>query len=83
MLSWKQLEQLERFDSAGAGGTDGALAPNGWVSVSPGARAHLALEVQPDIAALAELVDDYERLAVALVSRTENSRTTPIKSNAV
>lgn len=133
MLSWKQLEQLERFDSAGARvlslslnlnltrqatrsyriafkslvkevsatlaeAERGDLAREAqrvtewfdqrepqalglilfsctprdlWLtySVHPPVPDHLAFEVRPDIAALAEFVDDYERLAVALVSK--------------
>ena len=133
MLSWKQLEQLERFDSAGArvlslslnlnltrqvtrsyrvafkslvqevsatltGAERRDLAREAqrvtewfdqhepqalglilfsctprdlWLtySVHPPVPDHLAFDVRPDIAALAELVDDYERFAVALVSK--------------
>jgi peptide subunit release factor 1 (eRF1) len=133
MLSWKELEQLERFDSAGARVLSLSLnldparqatrsyriafkslvkelsatlteaeradlareaqrvtewfdqwepqalglilfscTPRDlWLtySVHPTVQDHLAFEVRPDIAALAELVDDYERVAVALVSK--------------
>jgi peptide subunit release factor 1 (eRF1) len=133
MLSWTQLEQLERFDSAGARVLSLSLrldparqATRSWriafkslvqdvsatltdaerkdldrevqrvtewfdvrepselglilfsctlrdlwmtYSVNAPVRDHLAFDIRPDIAALVELVDDYERFAVALVSK--------------
>jgi peptide subunit release factor 1 (eRF1) len=134
MLSWEQLEQLERFDGAGTrvlslymnldpqrqptrsyriefkdrvrelSGTlarpeqddlareadrvalwlDRYVKPEGqglilfsctprdlwWTHfVSVPLRDHLAFDVRPDIGGLLELVDDYERFAVALVSK--------------
>lgn len=134
MLSWEQLEQLERFDGAGArvlslylnldptrqatgsyriqfkdlakeaSATLGeaerndlarevervtewldrrdppqglalvffSCTPRGlWLAdfASVPVRDHLAFDVRPDIAGLLELLDDYERFAVALVSK--------------
>jgi peptide subunit release factor 1 (eRF1) len=133
MLSWKQLEQLERFDSAGTRVLSLSLNLNPtrqatrsyriafkslvkevsatlteaerrdlagevqrvtewfdqreppalglilfsctprdlWLTyfVDAPVRDHLAFDVRPDIAALLELVDDYERFAVTLVSK--------------